>query len=81
MITRPSKVQTKLVRAMDREVSVGEWNSKSEKIEAETYMSEFYIMSAAKSPVSQQEELTKPHSCCSPWSKQAIVNALLLPPT
>lgn len=39
MIMRASKVQTELVRAMDREVSVGEWNFKSEKIEAEKYMS------------------------------------------
>ena len=67
--------------AMDKEVIVGEEKSRREKIVAEKYMREFCVMLATVSPSCQKGHLTKPHSCCSPWSKQAIVNALLLPPT
>ena len=45
---RARKVQTKFVMAMEREVSVGEEKSKSEKMVAEKYMNEFCMKEVSK---------------------------------
>ena len=46
MIMSASRVQRKLVMAIDSEVIVGEEKSKSEKIVAEKYIREFCVMLA-----------------------------------
>ena len=53
MIMRASRVQRKLVMAIDSEVIVGEEKSKREKIVAEKYISEFCVMLATMSPFCQ----------------------------
>lgn len=42
MMVKAMRVKMKLVRAMDRDVSVGEENPMTEKIVAEKYMREFW---------------------------------------
>ncbi len=41
MITKATRVQMKLVRAIDKDVNVGEENPNREKIVAEKYIKEF----------------------------------------
>lgn len=82
MLRNATNVKMKFVTATDSDVSVGEVKPISAKMVAEKYLTlrQYMLRYPPKRRQAYISEL-KPHSCCAPWSKQAMARALRLPPT